>query len=225
MVRAAGLQPAGHRFESDSAHHDLLTQTIANENFGQGFGEILRVGLAEAPVEDWQRSPPFVGGTVLADLLGAQEVAERSIEDDPSHLTIEDVKLLEHCLVHLLTTLWRHPEVHVGRIAEQLQCTLDKLDADLQLLDLPVQTAGHQVTLALDLGQPLADDTDWANPAWRSLNPPLDYSGSNGLSFKCDWDNTTDKAVTFGEGALDEMCFVLGYYYPSSGVDTCIDGS
>ena len=76
-----------------------------------------------------------------------------------------------------------------------------------------------------DLGQPLADDTDWANPAWRSLNPPLDYSGSNGLSFKCDWDNTTDKAVTFGEGALDEMCFVLGYYYPSSGVDTCIDGS
>ena len=28
----------------------------------------------------------------------------------------------------------------------------------------------------------------------------------------------------FGESALDEMCFVIGYYYPSTGVDVCVDG-
>jgi hypothetical protein len=30
--------------------------------------------------------------------------------------------------------------------------------------------------------------------------------------------------VSFGESALDEMCFVGGYYYPSQGMDLCLDG-
>ena len=35
--------------------------------------------------------------------------------------------------------------------------------------------------------------------------------------------NTTDQPVKFGESALDEMCFVILYYYPSKGVDVCLD--
>jgi hypothetical protein len=58
-----------------------------------------------------------------------------------------------------------------------------------------------------------------------STQPPIAFTRSNGLSFQCDWTNTTDQLVSFGEGALDEMCFVFGYYYPSTGVDTCLDGS
>lgn len=76
-----------------------------------------------------------------------------------------------------------------------------------------------------DTATQLADDTDWANPSWRSLDHPIDFDGTNGLSFQCDWSNTTDQTVAFGESALQEMCFVIGYYYPSNGkVDLCLDG-
>ncbi len=74
-------------------------------------------------------------------------------------------------------------------------------------------------------GELLADAKDWASPAWLVLPTPLDFDGTNGVSYQCDWNNTTNETVNFGESALDEMCFVIGYYYPSTGVDLCLDGT
>ena len=71
---------------------------------------------------------------------------------------------------------------------------------------------------------PLADTTDWAEPPLYRLNPEIPFDGSNGLSFQCEWNNTTDQVITYGEGGYDEMCFVWMYYYPSYGFDICVDG-
>ncbi len=76
-----------------------------------------------------------------------------------------------------------------------------------------------------DLSHPIADDKDWANPAWRTLTPQIDFDGTNGLTYQCDWTNTTDQTVQFGESALDEMCIIAGYYYPSRGLIGCIGTS
>lgn len=70
----------------------------------------------------------------------------------------------------------------------------------------------------------IADDLDWANPSWTSLQPQFDFDGSSGLTYQCNWTNTTDQTVQFGESALDEMCFVGGYYYPATVLDLCING-
>ena len=75
-----------------------------------------------------------------------------------------------------------------------------------------------------DLSNQIADDRDWANPAWRVLPSQVDFDGTNGLTYQCDWTNTTDQTITFGESALDEMCIIAGYYYPSQGVYGCLDG-
>ena len=75
------------------------------------------------------------------------------------------------------------------------------------------------------MDQQIAHDTDWSNPSWGLLAPQYDFDGTNGLSFECNWTNTTDQKITFGESALDEMCFVGGYYYPSKGLDFCLDGN
>jgi hypothetical protein len=75
-----------------------------------------------------------------------------------------------------------------------------------------------------DTSNQIADDTDWANPAWRMLPQPVAFDGTNGLTYQCDWTNTTNATVTFGESALDEMCIIAGYYYPSQGIYGCIDG-
>jgi hypothetical protein len=75
-----------------------------------------------------------------------------------------------------------------------------------------------------DMSTPLADDKDWSNPSWRMLAPQVDFNGTNGLTFQCDWMNTTTQTVSFGESALDEMCFIGGYYYPSQGLSLCVNG-
>jgi hypothetical protein len=75
-----------------------------------------------------------------------------------------------------------------------------------------------------DFSKEIADDKDWATPAWRSLSPQVDFDGTNGLTYQCDWNNTTNQTVSFGESALDEMCIIAGYYYPSQGIYGCVDG-
>jgi hypothetical protein len=75
-----------------------------------------------------------------------------------------------------------------------------------------------------DLSDPIADDRDWSQPAWTTLAPQFAFDGSSGVTYQCDWTNTTDQTVSFGESALDEMCFAGGYIYPSQGLDLCVDG-
>jgi hypothetical protein len=65
----------------------------------------------------------------------------------------------------------------------------------------------------------LIDNTDWDEPPLYPINPIIQFNGQNGLSFQCEWNNTTGQLITFGEGALQEMCFLWMYYYPSSGFD------
>ncbi|HEY2512631.1 MAG TPA: hypothetical protein VGI39_17310 [Polyangiaceae bacterium] len=76
-----------------------------------------------------------------------------------------------------------------------------------------------------DTADQVADDKDWGSPLLEQFNPPLAQDGTKGLSYQCSWSNTTDQAVSFGESALNEMCFVIFYYYPSHGTDLCLDGS
>lgn len=51
------------------------------------------------------------------------------------------------------------------------------------------------------------------------LDPEIVFDGTNGIAYQCEWNNTTNQLVTFGESALQEMCFMWMYYYPSHGFD------
>jgi hypothetical protein len=75
-----------------------------------------------------------------------------------------------------------------------------------------------------DVSDKVADDTNWAAPAFETFDPAIAMNGTNGLSYQCSWKNPSSSAVSFGESALDEMCFVILYYYPSFGTDLCLDG-
>jgi hypothetical protein len=76
-----------------------------------------------------------------------------------------------------------------------------------------------------DMSDQIADDRNWAQPAWTTIAPQFQFDGATGLTYQCDWTNTTDQTVSFGESALNEMCFVGGYIYPFHGMDLCVDGS
>jgi hypothetical protein len=75
-----------------------------------------------------------------------------------------------------------------------------------------------------DMSKQIVNDMDWSNPSWNLLTPQYDMNGTNGFSYQCAWNNTTSATVTFGESALDEMCFIGGYYYPANGFDIKVVG-
>jgi hypothetical protein len=67
------------------------------------------------------------------------------------------------------------------------------------------------------------DAKTWWNPSLVALSPPLAEDGASGLSYQCDWTNTTTSQVGWGEDAASEVCFVGVYYAPSRGLDDCVD--
>ena len=62
----------------------------------------------------------------------------------------------------------------------------------------------------------------WSEPTTVQSNPPFNIPSGGGFRFSCEWNNTSDNEVKFGESATDEMCFFWAYYYPSLGSRVCI---
>jgi hypothetical protein len=65
-------------------------------------------------------------------------------------------------------------------------------------------------------------DWSWSEPKTEVFDPPIVLPEGGGFRFSCEWNNTTDQTVRFGESANAEMCFFWAYYYPSKGSRVCI---
>jgi hypothetical protein len=66
------------------------------------------------------------------------------------------------------------------------------------------------------------DPFEWAEPATVTHDPEFKVpTGMGGFHFKCEYKNTSNQRVGFGESANDEMCFFWAYYYPSQGSHVC----
>jgi Copper type II ascorbate-dependent monooxygenase, C-terminal domain len=81
-----------------------------------------------------------------------------------------------------------------------------------------------------DTSVPVADSTNWSDPPLEIFEQPLEFPdaggtySSKGFAYQCEYNNTTDQQVVFGEGIDDEMCFLWHYYYPSQGFHLCFNG-
>jgi Copper type II ascorbate-dependent monooxygenase, C-terminal domain len=85
--------------------------------------------------------------------------------------------------------------------------------------DVQIWTASS----ATDPGTPIYQipNWSWSDPELKMLTPPLQVPSGGGFKFQCDWFNGSTSPVSFGESALDEMCFFWAYYYPSQGAEVC----
>ena len=64
-------------------------------------------------------------------------------------------------------------------------------------------------------------DWQWNEPKTVYADPTFSVPSGGGFRFSCEWNNTTDRQVRFGESANQEMCFFWAYYYPSQGAKVC----
>lgn len=75
--------------------------------------------------------------------------------------------------------------------------------------------------IATSGGTTLYETTNWADPPFKVYEPPVALSMGSEITFSCDYDNPTDKTLTFGESAAtNEMCILSGRYYPSENGET-----
>ncbi len=61
----------------------------------------------------------------------------------------------------------------------------------------------------------------WSEPLTTTYATPFSVPAGGGFDFQCDWTNTTNNAVQFGESANQEMCFFWVYYYPAQKPKVC----
>ncbi len=61
----------------------------------------------------------------------------------------------------------------------------------------------------------------WDEPATIAHDPPFKIPDGGGFRFSCEYKNTSNKTIGFGESANQEMCFFWAYYYPSKGARVC----
>jgi hypothetical protein len=65
-------------------------------------------------------------------------------------------------------------------------------------------------------GQLVYETNEWAEPDPWHFDPPLPVPGGASIDIRCEYDNTTDTTLSFGESAdTNEMCILSGLYYPA----------
>lgn len=62
-------------------------------------------------------------------------------------------------------------------------------------------------------GEIVYESTDWEHPLVKNFSTPLLLKKGEGLTSIVTYNNTTDKAITFGFTSDDEMDIIFGYYY------------
>jgi hypothetical protein len=70
-------------------------------------------------------------------------------------------------------------------------------------------------------GEEVYRNTSWSEPTVETFGEPLDVAGQTGLTFMCHYKNDDPFEVGFGETAADEMCYLLGHYYPGPETIIC----
>ena len=84
---------------------------------------------------------------------------------------------------------------------------------------------------AAALGDSLYTEPSWSEPQPRiyPYDPPITIHAGKKITFSCDYENNTDRILTFGESAVtNEMCLLHGMYWPrmpaGSGGEGCRGG-
>jgi len=71
-------------------------------------------------------------------------------------------------------------------------------------------------------GELVYSNDDWTSPELAFFTDnPISVPAGSGFEFRCSFENTGDSAVSYGYETSDEMCMMVGVYYPDDGFKVC----
>jgi len=92
---------------------------------------------------------------------------------------------------------------------------------DLNVIQLSTHQHKRGTHAAIDLIDAAGNDKgrvfesdDWQHPGEYWANPAIRVAKGDGFRLLCEWANADDYPVRFGVTTNDEMCFLIGYFYP-----------
>ena len=80
---------------------------------------------------------------------------------------------------------------------------------------------GTRITLAKN-GGPMLFSESWNFNDQQTLPAPFQVAAGDSLHLDCQFQNTTNQTVSYGESTFDEMCVMIVYYTPFLGVGGCV---
>ena len=191
--------------------------------------------------DDLLKLPEGVGYSIAANQMIRLEMhyinpsqVERTITAATTLVPIEDAKFRDEADFLFIG----NPDIKIApRSTATLGPTFFQLPSSLYGVKFFALTAHeHQygtnvrissTTAETDEGSMIYDVPNWKwdEPTTQIFEKPLVIPDSGGFKFTCEWNNTSNDVVKFGESANDEMCFFWAYYYPSQGAKVCFHTS
>ncbi len=139
----------------------------------------------------------------------------------------EDVKIEAGVLFHY------NFFIHVpagGEASARMRCPIEH---DISILRLQshmhrrgVGFAAHLVREGSEAMEEIYSTTHWEQVPAGELTPPLKVKAGDALDSRCDYKNPGPHDVVQGSTTKDEMCVLIGPYYPwSPGIGNCLNES
>ena len=69
-----------------------------------------------------------------------------------------------------------------------------------------------------EVGEVFFSNDDWHTPMITQYEPPRMVPAGQGFEWTCEWNNTTDEIVQYGNESTDEMCNMAVVFRPVNGV-------
>lgn len=69
--------------------------------------------------------------------------------------------------------------------------------------------------------EPVYSSDDWESPLLALFDEPLFIRAGGGFEYRCHYENRSDDHVSYGLTSDEEMCMMVGVYYPDQGFKYC----
>lgn len=115
-----------------------------------------------------------------------------------------------------------------GTASARMRCPVQK---DIKLINVQSHMHRRGVGAVADLTdgagnklQEIYASTEWENVPVRTFEPSLEIKAGQALDYRCDYSNPEARDVMQGATTKDEMCMIIGPYYPRDrNLERCSD--
>ena len=126
---------------------------------------------------------------------------------------------------------WYNPFIHVAKNASasaRMGCTIPD-DINISTLQSHMHRRGVDYVAELYEGnktKTVYETTAWEDVPVKHLSPAMQVAKGDRIEFECRYKNTESRDIWQGPRTTDEMCMLLGSYYPKrSGLQFCFSSA
>ncbi len=190
-------------------------------------GAVLFASSTQVMGTEWQSFPAGMGyrlkdGYEIVARMHYLNASTQPIVVQPSYqwYTIAESALVQE----LAPFIWDYGKFSIAphtTLKVTGECTFPRADHPMHLVNLLPHM--HKLGIEFDagvIGGPLDGQDFLVSPGYdpekgvlTQYDPAIDLTGTDGVTFSCTWNNTTDLTIVEGIGQ-NEMCMLFGYAYP-----------